>query len=490
MVILGLGANLGNRAVHLKRAVSRLSRGRGAVLHGVKLSRIYESPALTPSGAPAAWDLPFLNCALSGETTLEPSALLRRVKEIERSLGRRDHEQWAPRVIDIDILWWDGNEVRSDGLTIPHPEILRRPFVLEPLRDLIPDVILEGGTVEAHANRVGAQASAAPVRASAAQVRGSAAENRDASAEAHGAGERMLPAVHSPAADFEVNYPTLMGILNVTPDSFSDGGRFLKPEVALGHARRLVEAGAGIIDVGAESTRPDGAPLDPETEWERIEPVLHGLRELQEELRPPGPRGPFQISVDSRNAFQISIDSRNPATVRSALGLGVGMLNDVTGFRHREMLEIAEGTDVPLVFVHSLSIPVVKGESLPLDRDPVDFLIAWAQERLAEFDRRGIARYRIIFDPGIGFGKTAHQNWRILDHVERFHDLGLPLLLGHSRKSFLEAVTDKPSAERDAETLAVSQGLATEGVEILRVHDVGGHARLFHRLHSTIMASA
>ena len=483
MVILGLGGNLGDRAIHLKRAVSRLSRGCGAVLHGVRLSRIYESPALTPSGAPSAWDLPFLNCALSGETTLEPGALLRRVKEIERLLGRRDHERWAPRVIDIDILWWDGNEVRSDGLTIPHPEILRRPFVLEPLRDLIPDVILEGGTVEAHATRVGAQASAA-------QVRASATENRGASAEAHGAVEPMPPAVHSPGADFEVNCPTLMGILNVTPDSFSDGGRFLKAETALGHARRLVQAGAGIIDVGAESTRPDGAGVDPETEWERVEPVLHGLRELQEELRPPGPRGPFRISVDSRNAFQISIDSRNPSTVRSALGLGVDMLNDVTGFRHREMLEIAEGTDVPLVFVHSLSIPVVKGESIPLDRDPVDFLIAWAQERLAEFDRRGIARHRLIFDPGIGFGKTARQNWRILDNVERFHDLGLPLLLGHSRKSFLEAVTDKPSAERDAETLAVSQGLATEGVEILRVHDVDGHARLFQRLHPTIMASA
>jgi len=168
----------------------------------------------------------------------------------------------------------------------------------------------------------------------------------------------------------------------------------------------------------------------------------------------------------------------------------VDMLNDVTGFRHREMLEIAEGTDVPLVFMHSLSIPVVKGESIPSDRDPVEFLIAWAQERLAEFDRRGIARHRLIFDPGIGFGKTARQNWHILEHVERFHDLGIPLVVGHSRKSFLEAVTDKPSAERDAETLTVSQSLATEGVEIIRVHDVDGHARLFHRLHSTIMASA
>jgi len=438
MVILGLGSNLGNRAIHLKRAISRLSRGGGAVLHDVRLSRIYESPALTPAGAPDAWDLPYLNCALSGETILEPDALLQHIQEIERSLGRQDHERWAPRVIDIDVLWWDGHEIRSDDLTIPHPEILKRPFVLEPLRDLIPDSILDSETLEAHASRVGAMASA---------------------------GEMAIP---SPGADFEVRYPTLMGILNVTPNSFSDGGRFMEPEAALEHARRLVKEGAGIIDVGAESTRPDGAALDQETEWARIEPVLHGLREIREELLPLDP-------------FLISIDSRNPSTVRSGLEIGVDILNDVTGFTRPEMLEIAEGTDVPLVFMHSLSIPVVKGESIPPDRDSVEFLLTWAEERLAEFDRRGIARHRLIFDPGIGFGKTARQSWHILDHVERFHDLGLPLLIGHSRKSFLEAVTDKPSAERDAETLAVSADLATKGVEILRVHDVKGHATLFRR---------
>ncbi len=157
MVILGLGSNLGNRAVHLKRAVSRLSRGSGAVLNGARLSRIYESPAVTPPGAPAAWDLPYLNCALSGETTLDPDALLSHVKEIERSLGRQDRERWAPRVIDIDILWWNGSAVRSDQLTIPHPQILKRPFVLEPLRDLIPNAILDGETIEVHASRIAAR---------------------------------------------------------------------------------------------------------------------------------------------------------------------------------------------------------------------------------------------------------------------------------------------------------------------------------------------
>ena len=149
MVILGLGSNLGDRGVHLRRAVSRLSRGSEPVLSGVRLSRIYESPALTPPGAPPEWGLPYLNCAVAGETRIEPEVLLRRVQAIETSLGRQDDERWAPRVIDIDILWWAGREVRSEALTIPHPEIVKRPFVLEPLCDLIPDAILGGETIRA-----------------------------------------------------------------------------------------------------------------------------------------------------------------------------------------------------------------------------------------------------------------------------------------------------------------------------------------------------
>ena len=124
---------------------------------------------------------------------------------------------------------------------------------------------------------------------------------------------------------------------------------------------------------------------------------------------------------------------------------------------------------------HSLSVPVVKGEFLPQDRDPVQFLAEWAQDRLETFDRSGIDRSRLIFDPGIGFGKTTQQNWHILRHMARFHDLGTPLLVGHSRKSFFDSITDKPSAERDAETLAVSESLAKRGVEIIRVHNAEIH---------------
>ena len=243
----------------------------------------------------------------------------------------------------------------------------------------------------------------------------------------------------------------------------------MEPEPAIEHARRLVEDGAGIIDVGAESTRPDGTAVDPATEWLRIEPVLEGLRGFQKERRSPG----------GADAFRISLDSRNSSTVRSALEVGVDVLNDVTGFRDPGMMEIARSTEIPLVFMHSLSIPVARGESVPDGLDLVEFLLGWARERMVEFDENGIDRDRLIFDPGIGFGKSTRQNWRILEHVGRFHDLGIPLLIGHSRKSFLEAVTDKPSVDRDAETLTVSRGLAAEGIEILRVHDVRGHAVLF-----------
>jgi len=446
MVILGLGSNLGDREVQLKRALALLTRGSDPVLRRARLSRIYESPALMPPGAPSAWDLPFLNGAVAGDTDLTPARLLGRLQQIEVSLGRPVHERWSPRPIDIDILWWDGQEARHPDLTIPHPEILNRSFVLEPLRDLIPAGLIDGETIEVQARR---------------------------RAEKAGAGE----AVPSFAALRAVAFPALMGILNVTPDSFSDGGRYLDPSAAIAHARRLIEEGASILDVGAESTRPDGTPVDPGAEWRRLEPVLRGLRTLRDELK----------SSSRARPFRLSLDSRNPSTVRSALESGdVDILNDVTGFTSPGMLEAAEASGRPLVFMHSLSIPVVRGETLPEGCDPVERLTAWAEERLREFDRRGIERSRVTFDPGIGFGKSVSQNWSLLERIEEFHGLGLPLLVGHSRKSFLEAVTTRPSAERDRDTLEVSRNLATKGVEVLRVHDVRGHEALFQELASTL----
>ncbi len=400
------------------------------MLHNAELSRVYESPALTPDGAPDQWDLPYLNCAVAGEPLVDPETLLGRIKEVEEALGRSQGERWAPRLIDIDVLWWPGREMHTEALEIPHPEILHRAFVLEPLGDLVPDDILEGRSFREHAERL--------------------------------AGDAAAGAFHSLEADYRMRYPELMGILNVTPDSFSDGGQHARPEAALEHARALVLAGAAIVDLGAESTRPAGEKVDHDEEWGRIEPVLHGLNALKQEY-----------------SFRVSLDSRNPRTVRRALDLGIDIINDVTGFSDPAMMEIAQGTDLPLIFMHSLSIPVVKGEFIPRDGDPVTFLREWGRAKLAEFETNGIAHQRLIFDPGIGFGKTSQQNWQVLGRAEELHDLETPFLIGHSRKSLFETVTDKPSEERDPETLPVSDRLVEKGVDILRVHDVGLHEAHF-----------
>ena len=432
-MVLGLGSNLGHRETNLKRAINRLTRGIRPVLEGAQLSRVYESPALTPNGAPDEWDLPYLNCALAGEPLVGPKALLRRLKEIEQALGRSDGERWAPRLIDIDILWWPGMEVQSEQLRIPHPEILDRAFVLAPLADLVPHDTLRGHSFREHVQRL-AEGGASDI-------------------------------VHAPESEYRVRYPELMGILNVTPDSFSDGGAHAHPEAALDHARTLVDAGAAIIDLGAESTRPAGERVEHEEEWARIEPVLHGLKQLQGE-----------------KPFRVSLDSRNPKTVKRALGVGIDMINDVTGFSDPAMMEIAQSTDLPLVCMHSLSIPVVKGEFIPGDSDPVRYLREWGLAKLEAFEAKGVSHQRLVLDPGIGFGKTSRQNWEILERAEELHDLETPLLIGHSRKSLFELVTDKPSEKRDPETLEVSDKLAEKGVDMIRIHDVGIHHAHFRSL--------
>jgi dihydropteroate synthase/2-amino-4-hydroxy-6-hydroxymethyldihydropteridine diphosphokinase len=429
-VALGLGSNRGDRARTLKRAVVRLAHGVDAPLAGVRLARVYASEAVVPAGAPAAWRRPFLNTAVVGETSLDPEALLRRVKELERALGREPAERWAPRAIDIDLLWCDAGTVARPELVVPHPALLERSFALEPLRDLLPDVRIEGVPVAEHARRR--------------------------------RGEEEAPAEWDPEAELRVRYPLLMGILNVTPDSFSDGGLFHDPDDALARAEALLDGGAAILDVGGESTRPGGEPVSPAEERRRLAPVLDGLRELRR-----------------RRPFLLSLDSRRPEVVGWALEDGVDVVNDVTGFRDPEMRAVVRHADAELAFMHSLSVPVARGEALPEGTDPVAFLLAWGRERAATLVSEGIDRRRLLLDPGIGFGKSAEQSWRILQEVGVLHRAGLPLMVGHSRKSFLESVAGGPPASRDEVTVEVSLELARAGVEILRVHDPALHTRRF-----------
>lgn len=256
--------------------------------------------------------------------------------------------------------------------------------------------------------------------------------------------------------------PQIMGILNITPDSFSDGGRYNTVEQAVSHAQTLTRNGAHILDIGAESTRPGATPLTHEQEWERLEPVLPPLR-------------------DAVN-LPLSIDTRHPETAMKALDLGADIINDVSGFTHKAMIEAVKNQTCPIVVMHNLGVPADKNIVLE-SNDPVDALYRWTEDQIAHLQENAIDRSRIIFDPGIGFGKNAQQSMELLANIHLFTSLGVKILVGHSRKSFLSEYStqhiDKEEKIRDIETYAASLHLAEQGVDIVRVHDVAEHQRLF-----------
>ncbi len=252
----------------------------------------------------------------------------------------------------------------------------------------------------------------------------------------------------------------LVGILNITPDSFTDGGRYATPETALARAQALLAEGAAILDIGAESTRPGAAPLAPEEEWQRLHPVLEIIRAHLPQA-------------------QISLDTRHAETIRNAAEYHPAWINDVSGFSNPAMLEAAAESTAQLVVMHSLGIPADKKITLLPNCNPVEELLRWAEARFALLEKCGITRARLIFDPGIGFGKTPEQSLVLIRRISAFRRLGVPILVGHSEKSFLARFTDTPAGGRGVETQVVSAFLMQQGVEYLRVHDVAGNRRAF-----------
>lgn len=256
----------------------------------------------------------------------------------------------------------------------------------------------------------------------------------------------------------------LMGILNLTPDSFSDGGRYADAGAMLEAARAMLAAGACVVDVGAESTRPGAVPLSAEEEWARLAPfageVMPALLEL---------------------GAEISIDTRHAATAARMLERGAGWVNDVGGLKDSAMVDTLLGYDCKVVVMHSLTVPADPDVTLPERADVLGALYAFFTERAQALAQAGIARGRLVFDPGLGFGKTAEQSLCIVRNIEIIRGWGLPLLIGHSRKSFLKLLAPEPQ-QRDNATLALSARLMLAGVEFLRVHDVAAHGVLARTL--------
>ena len=243
-----------------------------------------------------------------------------------------------------------------------------------------------------------------------------------------------------------------MGILNVTPDSFSDGGRFHAFESALSHAEELIADGAAILDVGGESTRPYADPVSLEEELERVIPVIEAVR--------------------SKHAIPISIDTMKAEVARRALEAGADIINDISALRHDPaMIEVARKSEAPIIVMHMQGTPSTMQDA-PHYENVVEDIHAFFAERLEWLTNNGVARERIILDPGIGFGKTLDHNLSLIKHMDRFRSFGLRVLLGHSRKGFIGKLTGRDAEARDLGTAVVAALAAHHHIDIIRVHNV------------------
>jgi dihydropteroate synthase len=246
---------------------------------------------------------------------------------------------------------------------------------------------------------------------------------------------------------------TIMGVVNVTPDSFSDGGVFDDPMAAVAHGRRLAGEGADIIDVGGESTRPGAAPVPPEQELERTIPVVAGIRDLE-------------LPV------QISIDTMKVAVAQQAIEAGASYVNDVTAFRHEpELAALVADKGVDCCLMHMLGEPRTMQDDPRYD-DVVDDVKAFLHDRMTAATDAGVKEERIQLDPGIGFGKTLEHNLELLRRLEELTTLGRPLVIGTSRKSFLGRLTGRDVTERVHATVATTVIAFERGARVFRVHDV------------------
>jgi dihydropteroate synthase len=251
----------------------------------------------------------------------------------------------------------------------------------------------------------------------------------------------------------------IVGILNVTPDSFSDGGKFDSLQNALKHAEEMIKDGADVIDIGAESTRPKAAPISHLEEWARLEKIL-----------------PAIVGLSKKHQVQTSIDSYHFETIKKAHEIGVDVVNDVSGLVDEKIIDFIAEKNITTILMHNLSIhanpELIVNRHLDIDRE----IIAWALTKISFLSKKNVKKSQLIFDPGIGFAKDAMQSIRILKNIDSYRSLDLPLYIGHSKKSFLDAIDI--AGQRAEKTLEVSKFLIGKNVDFLRVHDVREHKKL------------
>lgn len=429
-VYIALGSNLGNRAANLRAAVNALA----PAARVQRVSSIYETPPWGFTDQPA-----FLNQVLRAQTDLEAGALLAALKKLEERLGRTASFRYGPRVIDLDILFFDDEVLELPGLSVPHPRIAERAFVLVPLAEIAPHLLhpLLGRTARQLLEAVDP-----------------------------GGIQRVQP---PPVLPWGAR-TYVMGILNLTSDSFSGDGLLNKRDVAamaLEQAVRFVEAGVDILDIGGESTRPGAQPVEAPEEMARVLPVLRELARAD-------------LGV------LLSVDTYKAGVAEAALQAGAHWINDVWGLRaDPEMAAVAARQQVPVILMHNRSKPGTAALEARLGGRYVgvaydDLLPDVCRELMESVSlarAAGVADENIILDPGIGFGKTVEQNLALIRRLDEVKALGYPLLLGPSRKSFIGYTLNLPPEQRMEGSLAACVLGIQRGADILRVHDVAAAVR-------------
>ncbi|KAH6797843.1 Dihydropterin pyrophosphokinase / Dihydropteroate synthase [Perilla frutescens var. hirtella] len=445
-VVIALGSNVGDRVHNFDDALERMKKS------GIEITRhgcLYETEPAYVTDQPR-----FLNSAIRGVTKLDPRKLLEKLKEIERDMGRTAGIRYGPRPIDLDILFYGSRMVNTDTLTIPHERIWERPFVMAPLIDLL-GLHTDNDTVKSW--HLLSRNSGGIVEAWQ-KLGGESLIGKDGM-------ERVLP-VGDRLWSWSKN-TSIMGILNVTPDSFSDGGKFLSVEAAVSQVRSMLMEGADIVDLGAQSTRPMASQLSPEQELDRLIPVLEAVKGMPE-----------------MEGKLISVDTFHSQVALEAVSRGADLVNDVSaGQLDSEMHSVVAALRTPYVAMHMRGDPSTMQNHENLEYDDVNADVAFElYTRVRDAEVSGIPAWRMIIDPGIGFSKNTEQNLDILMGLPDIRSeiakksvaiSHAPLLVGPSRKRFLGEICGRPvAAERDPVTVASVTAGVLGGANIVRVHNV------------------
>lgn len=259
-----------------------------------------------------------------------------------------------------------------------------------------------------------------------------------------------------------IHIPKIIGIINITPDSFSDGGLYNNESSIIKRIEELVSNGASIIDLGAESTRPGATPLSDNEEFKRLKPILKKLVE----------------KIHSLGALA-SLDTRHAMSAKYAVDIGIDWINDVSGGASKEIISIVKESNVKCVLMHNLGIPADKKVIIPKSENPIEVVRKWIVDKVKTMENFGIPKERLIIDPGIGFGKDEEQSIKIIKNAGIFTGLGVDIMLGYSRKSFLSSVNSSLPKDRDIETLSTSLYLTRFKIDYIRVHNTDIHNKAF-----------